>query len=64
MSRGDFEIYRLVERFGTVDCIWRNLTYSHAATEWQEIFAEEQVPYASAKIMGCTKFCTMRAASR
>ena len=23
-----------------------------------------QNPYASAKIMGCTKFCTMRAASR
>ena len=31
--------------------------YSHApAAEWQEIFAEAQVPYASAKIMGCTKF--------
>ena len=32
--------------------------------EWQEIFAEAQVQYASAKIMGCTKFFTMRAASR
>jgi hypothetical protein len=41
----------------------RNLPYSgHLPTEWREIFAETQVPYA--KIMGRAKFGAVRVASR
>ena len=45
-----------------VDFILAQCAYSHAPAEWQENFAEAQVPYA--KILGCAQFGTMRAALR